>query len=381
MELKTILLAGLFLVGTTACGSDDDDNEILSEEDNTEDTSSESTDNDDSKDDSGGKTYDMTGFAKGADVSWLTEMEASNYKFYTADGVETECMTLLRDLGVNSIRLRVWVNPSDGWCNKSDVVTKAVRANELGMRVMIDFHYSDTWADPSKQYKPASWEGLSLAKLKEAITDHTKDVLNALKDNGVTPEWVQVGNEVGPGMLWDTDATISGTTYDIETNGVTYKTNQQNFADFITTGCEAVKAVCPNAKVVVHLQNGQDNYLFIWIFDILKTYNADYDVIGMSLYPETTTWRTMTSACVSNMKSMISRYGKEVMVCEVGMSWDEAITAKSFLTELITQSKAIDGCLGVFYWEPECYNSWKGYTKGAFDNSGKPTAALDAFSN
>ena len=89
-------------------------------------------------------TYDMTGFAKGADVSWLTEMEANGKTFKNANGKTQECMSLLRDLGMNSIRLRVWVNPEDGWCGKADVVAKAWRAQQLGMRVMIDFHYSDT---------------------------------------------------------------------------------------------------------------------------------------------------------------------------------------------------------------------------------------------
>ena len=92
-------------------------------------------------------TYDMTGFAKGADVSWISQMETSGKKFYNAKGTEQDCMALLRDLGVNSIRLRVWVDPSDGWCNKKDVLLKAWRAKNLGQRIMVDFHYSDSWAD------------------------------------------------------------------------------------------------------------------------------------------------------------------------------------------------------------------------------------------
>ena len=352
MKLMNILVAGLLLLGAAACS--DDDKPTFPEE----------------------PIYDMTGFAKGADVSWLTQMEASGKKFYTVSGRETECMTLLRDLGMNSIRLRVWVNPSDGWCNKNDVLAKAWRAHQLGMRLMIDFHYSGVWADPGSQHKPAAWEGLSLDELKAAMTAHTKDVLSALKDKGITPEWVQVGNETGPGMLWDTDAAVSG---GMGGNGVEYVENKKNFSDFITTGCVAVKEVFPNAKVIVHLQGGDDNNLYRWIFDVLKENNAQYDVIGMSLYPGTDTWKTMTSSCIANMKDMVSRYNREVMICEVGMSWDEAATSKEFLTELIAQSKAIDECLGVFYWEPQSYGGWNGYTLGAFDESGKPTVAMDAF--
>ncbi len=96
-------------------------------------------------------------FAKGADISWLTQMEAEGRKFYNASGTETECMALLKSLGMNTIRLRVWVNPSPAWNNIPDVVAKAIRAKNLGLRIMIDFHYSDWWADPGKQTKPAAW--------------------------------------------------------------------------------------------------------------------------------------------------------------------------------------------------------------------------------
>lgn len=318
-------------------------------------------------------------FAKGADVSWLTEMEKSGVKFYNSSGHETECMTLLRNLGMNSIRLRVWVNPSDGWCNKNDLLVKAKRARDLGMRIMIDFHYSDSWADPSQQMKPAEWLSYSIDQLKSALSNHTEEVLNALKQEGITPEWVQVGNEIAPGMLWDTDAAVSGATYNVEKDGKTYAKNETNFAMFIATGAKAVKKVFPSAKVIVHLHGGNDNAMYRWIFDILKVNNVEYDVIGMSLYPSVENWHSMAVDCVSNMKDMISRYGKEVMICEVGMPWNEADTAKSFLTELMTQSKAIDKCLGIFYWEPEAYAGWKGYTLGAFSAEGRPMVALDAF--
>lgn len=356
MKLKELLLAGLLLLGAVAC-NDEDETPVFPE----------------------APVYDMSGFAKGADVSWLTQMEAAGIRFYTANGRDTECMTLLRDLGFNAIRLRVWVNPEDGWCNRDDVLAKAWRAHQLGYRLLIDFHYSDTWADPSAQFKPAAWQGLTLDELHEAITAHTQDVLNALTAQGIEPEWVQVGNETGPGMLWDTDPALSGASYDVQSNGVTYPANPANFAAFITTGCRAVKQVCPNAKVVVHIQSGNDNALFRWVFDMLEENGAEYDAIGMSLYPEGDNWQTMVADCVSNMQDMASRYGKEVMVCEVGMNWDEADTSLACLTELLARSRELPSCLGVFYWEPQCYAGWNGYFKGAFDESGRPTVALDAF--
>lgn len=339
---KYMLLAAMALLGLAACK--DDDAPKFPEE----------------------KTYDMTGFAKGADVSWLTQMEKSGILFYDSLGRQKECMHILRDLGVNSIRLRVWVNPSDGWCNASDVLVKALRAKDLGMRVMIDFHYSDSWADPANQAKPAAWANLSFADLKTAVATHTADVLTKLKDNNVDVEWVQVGNETRNGMLW-TDGKASD--------------NMQNYADLTTAGYDAVKTVYPNAKVIVHIDNGFDNSLYRWIFDGLTQSGAKFDVIGMSLYPTVDNWQTLNQQCLANMNDMVSRYSKEVMICEVGFAASEADTAKLFLSDLVAKAKSVSNnkCLGVFYWEPQAYNGWQSYLLGAFDDEGKPTAALDAF--
>jgi len=305
-------------------------------------------------------------FAKGADISWLTQMESTGLKFYNSSGTEQECISLLKSLGMNTIRLRVWVNPSPAWNNKSDVVAKAVRAKNLGMRIMIDFHYSDTWADPGHQTKPVAWASQDFATLKTSLANHTTDVLNELKNNGVTPEWVQVGNETNDGMLWP-DGKAS--------------TSMANFGQLVTTGYDAVKAVFPNAKVIVHISNGFDNTLFRWMFDGLKSNGGKWDVIGMSLYPTATNWSTLNSQCLNNMNDMIARYNKEVMVVEVGMSWDQAAACNSFISDLINKVKLLPNNkgLGVLYWEPEAHNNWQGYTLGAFDNSGKPTVALNAF--
>ena len=307
-----------------------------------------------------------TDFVKGADISWLTEMEASGRKFYNNAGVEKECMQLLKDLGMNAIRLRVWVNPISGWNNTADVLAKAIRAKNLGMKIMIDFHFSDTWADPGHQTKPAAWASQDLNTLKQSLANHTTSVLNTLKTNGITPAWVQVGNETNDGMLWpDGKASV----------------NMNNFAQLVIAGYNAVKAVDASIKVIVHISNGYDNNLFRWIFDGLKNNGAQWDIIGLSLYPTPSNWSALNNQCLSNMNDMVSRYNKDVMVLEVGMSWDQATACNSFLTDLITKVRAVSGGrgLGVLYWEPEAYNNWQGYTLGAFDNSGKPTVALNAF--
>ncbi len=253
-------------------------------------------------------------FAKGADISWLTEMEAAGKLFYNSSGTSQDCIQLLKNMGTNSIRLRVWVDPAGGWNNTADVIAKAVRAKNLGMKIMIDFHYSDTWADPGQQNKPAAWVMQDFTTLQQSVYNHTFEVLTSLKNAGITPEWVQVGNETNDGMLW------------------------------------------PTGKASINMP-------------------------GMSLYPDPANWETINTQCLSNINDMISRYNKPVMICEAGMSWDQPAACRSFLTDLIAKLKSVPGNygLGVFYWEPQCYGNWKGYSKGAFDNSGKPTVALQAF--
>ncbi len=305
-------------------------------------------------------------FAKGADISWVTEMESVGKFFYNSSGSQQDAFQLLDSLGMNTIRLRVWVNPTTGWNNKADVVAKAIRAKNAGMRIMIDFHYSDTWADPGNQTKPNAWASLSFSDLKTALYNHTKDVLTALKTANIKPEWVQVGNETNDGMLWPEGKA---------------STNMNAFSQLISAGYDAVKAIFPAVKVIVHISNGNDNALFRWIFDGLKNNGAKWDVIGMSLYPNPSDWSTKNTQCLANMNDMVARYSKEVMVVETGMPWDQAASCKSFITDLIAKTKSVTSKkgIGILYWEPESYGSWNGYTLGAFDNSGKPTIALDPF--
>jgi arabinogalactan endo-1,4-beta-galactosidase len=303
---------------------------------------------------------------KGADVSWLTQMESQGIKFYNPAGTAMDCMQLLQSTGINSIRIRVWVNPAGGWNSTADVVTKAVRAHQLGMRVMIDFHYSDTWADPGHQTKPAAWASLGFTSLVDTVYAYTLGVLDTLKASGVVPSWVQIGNETNDGMLWpDGRASV----------------NMANFAALVNAGYRAVKAVNDSIKVIVHISNGYDNSLFRWMFDGLKANGAQYDIIGMSLYPSSTNWQSYNQSCSANMNDMVSRYGKQVMISEVGMPVDQPAVCESFLSDLLSKTKGVSGAngLGVFYWEPECYNNWQGYGLGAFDATGRPTVAMNAF--
>src|ERR1700761_5429106 len=257
----------------------------------------------------GGSTGSTTAIVKGADMSWLTQMEASGYKFYNSSGVQQDCMQILKDKGINAIRLRALVNPADGWCNTADVVAKALRAQKLGMKIMIDFHYSDTWADPGHQAKPAAWASLDFPTLTNTVYTYTQSVLDTLKANGVVPSWVQIGNETDNGMLWP-DGQAS--------------TNMTQFAALINAGYTAVKLVSDTTKVIVHISNGYNNSLFRWVFDGLTANRTQFDIIGMSLYPSASNWESYNDSCAANMKDMVSRYNKPVMICEVGMPENEA---------------------------------------------------------
>lgn len=309
-----------------------------------------------------------TGFARGADVSWLTKMEAEGYRFYTPgeNRQEMELMQLLRDhCGVNSIRLRVWVNPTEGWNNIDDVVLKARRAEKLGQRLMIDFHFSDTWADPGHQDMPVAWQSLDLNGVKAAVAEHVTSVLTTLKNLNITPEWVQIGNETTPGMMLPMGSID----------------NPSQLAALNNAGYEAVKAVCPEAKVIVHLDSGNDQWRFDRMFDALESNGGKYDMIGMSVYPywaeengEAGGWQKVADDVIANINHCKQKYNKPVMICEIGMPYNQADACKQLISKMMGADVE-----GIFYWEPQApagYND--GYQLGCFDN-GAPTSALDPF--
>jgi arabinogalactan endo-1,4-beta-galactosidase len=289
---------------------------------------------------------------------------STHVNFYDRAGVKTDPFILLKDLHINTIRVRVWVNPPAGYNNGADVLAKAKRAEAQGQRIMIDFHYSDGWADPGKQNKPAAWTSHSLAQLETDVAQHTSTTLTLLKNNGITVDWVQVGNEINGGMLWP----------DGNSN------NFPNLIRLINSGYRASKTVYPNAVVIVHLANGYKNADFRWFFDNMRTGGGQWDAIGMSHYPAVSTWSTFNTQIHDNMVDMVARYNKPVMVCEVGMDWQQAPTANKMLSDLLNKTKSIGpNGLGVFYWEPQAYPGWQGYNMGAMDATGKFTVAMDAF--
>jgi arabinogalactan endo-1,4-beta-galactosidase len=245
----------------------------------------------------------------------------------------------------------------------------AIRAKELGMRVMIDFHYSDTWADPGNQTKPAAWANCTFAALKDSVYQHTYDVLSALKTAGVTPEWVQIGNEIPSGMLWPEGS----------------YTNFGQLSALVNKGYDATKDIDSNIKVIVHIDKGNDNSRFRWFFDLAVANGMKFDVIGASYYPYWlgSDYTATINDLETNLNDMVTRYDKDVMVVEVGGDYTLVQNTQDMLNQVISIVRGIPGQrgLGVIYWEPEGAKSWSNYQLNCWQNNGKPSTALDAFLN
>lgn len=312
-------------------------------------------------------------FVKGADIGWLAQMEATGYKFYNKNGKQEDGLSILKSYGINTVRLRVWVNPSkdraSGHNSKDDVVAMAVRAQKQGMRVMINFHYSDSWADPQQQRKPVAWIGHSFPQLLDDVYQHTHEVMTALKKAGVQPEWVQVGNEIRTGMMYPEGHTL----------------NWPKLAQLLNKGYDAVKAVNPEAKVVLHVDRGNEKQWFRTWFDNAVANGAKFDVIGMSYYPYwldgNPDYTESIGDLTDNMNDVAARYGKEVMIVEIGGEDSKPQNTYDMLVAVQRKVKAIPGNkgLGVIYWEPQGARSWSKYELSAWGADGRPTKAMEAF--
>jgi len=291
----------------------------------------------------------------GCDLSWVTQMEASGYTWKNASGTTQDIFLICKNLGFNACRLRVWVNPSGGWNGQADVVAKAKRAVAQGMYLYIDFHLSDTWADPGAQTPPAAWANYNVSQMESAIATHVKSVLNALKSAGCTPTFITIGNEVNNGLLWPLG---KASVY------------PANYAAFIQAGYTAAKSVFSGASVGVHVSNITDCTVWSWNYGLLKTYGTSLDFCGGSLYPTTSNYATLISQAKTTVASMSSQFGKWCVISEFGIAENAGTTGATALKSARTI------CNDLFYWEPEAYN-WQGYSMGAWDPSSKePTVVL-----
>ncbi|RPF31053.1 arabinogalactan endo-1,4-beta-galactosidase [Streptomyces sp. TLI_185] len=337
---------------------------------------------------------------KGADISSLAKSEALGGVYRTSSGTTGDAVTILKNTGMNYARLKVWVNPADGYNNKTRVLAMAKRIKAAGMKLLVDFHYSDTWADPGAQSKPAAWSGHSYSQLKTDVYNHTYDVLSALKAQGTAADMVQVGNEINGGMLWSEGSTD----------------NWSQLAGLINSGYSAVKAVSSGTQVALHLANAGDDSTVRWWFDSAKTYNINYDVIGLSYYGY---WHGSLAAAQTTLDDVVSRYGKPVFIAETAYPF--RLDSKDSLTNQIdTTGELVSGYpatqagqlawmnavaniveavpgnkgLGVFYWEatwtavtgngwdPTDATSGNGWENQAlFDYDNKATSATSWFSH
>ena len=320
-------------------------------------------------------------YAYGADCSWITEQEHDGVLFYDSLGQAADGMRVMRDAGMNAIRLRVWVNHSTGWCNKEDVITKAKRAAALKLRVMIDFHYSDFFADPGRQNIPVDWKDYDIEHMKQAVANHTTDVLSALKNEGVTPEWIQVGNETRNGMLWPMGQ--------LWNNNGDLPNGWKNYAALTTAGYNACKAVFPDALVIVHIDNAYENNN--WFFRKLQYHGGMFDMIGLSHYPMMKQWSgkdwdEMNELAAANIKLLHAEFNCPIMVVEIGTMASTEEKAAEVILDFRQRVDTLDYMKGIFYWEPQVYNNWRpneyielgwgAYNMGAFTSKGQPNNAL-----
>ncbi|WP_433718002.1 glycosyl hydrolase 53 family protein [Actinoplanes sp. CA-051413] len=332
----------------------------------------------------------------GADVSHVTKNEDHGAVYRTAAGQRRDPFPLLAANGVNFIRLKVWVNPADGYNDKDDVLAQARRAKAAGQQLLIDFHYSDAWADPGKQNKPAAWAALSFADLKQAVYDHTFEVLHDLRAQGTPAAMAQVGNEINGGLLWPDGR------WD----------NWDGLAALLTAGSTAVTAASPGTKVVLHLAEGGNNGGHRWWFDQATARNVPFDVIAVSHYVY---WHGSLGALQANLLDLAGRYGKPVMVAETAYGFTTAendhetniFTAalaetggypatprgqSDALRDILTVVAGVPNALGVFYWEPTWTaaegagwdpadpasgDGWE--NQALFDYSGRALPALSVF--
>ena len=316
---------------------------------------------------------DYSDFIRGADVSMLKDIEDLGGEFYD-NGVKKDALEIMKNHGANYVRLRLWVDPYDSEGNSygggsndfNTTLYLAKRAQEKGMKVLIDFHLSDYLADPGTQSKPKAWENLSYDELKTTLYNYMKNTLNDFKNQGVVPDMVQVGNETSSGILWD-EGKIGGDYTDFT-----------QLAELLNQAISGVRASVGNqTKIVLHLDNGGNNSLYRWWFDGVTGcgFDLDFDIIGLTYYPM---WHGTMDDLQYNLNDISARYNKDVMIVETAYAFtladgdglgssfspqDEEIGGypasvqgqKDFMSDLESVILNVPGNrgLGFFYWEPE----------------------------
>ncbi len=332
-------------------------------------------------------------FQKGMDISGLPELEASGAEIKDFDGTVKDAFDLIKEYGVNSVRLRLWNNPenvkeADGYCDYAHTLAMAKRIKAHGMSFMLDFHYSDFWADPGQQNKPLAWKDLSFEKLKEAVFTFTKETLSGLKAEGVLPDVVQIGNEIRSGLLFP-DGELP---------------DYKQMVQLVNAGIKGARAVADadEMQVMIHLdQGGRYFYLKEWFEKSFEAGLDDFDLIGLSYYPF---WHGTFSDLKETLTKLLADYHKPIMIVETAHAWRKS--AQGFIDEKQEkiagvpatpegQRKVLDLVAnivaslpdemgrGIYYWEPICIpkegeGGWS-ENMGLLDTTGKVMEGIHAF--
>jgi arabinogalactan endo-1,4-beta-galactosidase len=304
-----------------------------------------------------------TFFYKGADVSWVQQMEANGYYWLNASGAREDIFTILKGYGLSAIRLRTWVNPSsdpvNGHCGVTETAAMAVRAKNAGMEVNIDYHFGDTWNSVGHQYPPAAWANMTYSQMLTAMYNYVYHTMNVIKSNGVTPTWVQIGNEINSGIC----------------HPIGSVSNPAQMTGLLNAAHDMVKEVFPNALVMIHLAQPQNYSSLQTFFSAYSSNGGKWDMNGFSSYGSA----SEAAGIVGNMKSISSAYGKPFMQVEFGGQVSQAGSTESALEAYLKALKA-NGGQGLLYWEPEVYSPFASYSMGAWNSSNRePTAIMNGF--
>ncbi|HEV2435545.1 MAG TPA: glycosyl hydrolase 53 family protein [Verrucomicrobiae bacterium] len=349
-------------------------------------------------------------FYLGADISTLAEVEQRGGIYMDGDK-PGDALAIFMKHGWTCFRLRIWVDPRDG-VNGLEYTTKlAKRIKDAGGTFMLDFHYSDWWADPQKQNKPAAWAHLDFDALVRKTETYTAHVIKTLKDAGATPDFVQIGNEITGGMLWpDGQVKVPLSTVKVFGGDVTVIKPPEPYDDarqwdhlirLLKADARGVRSVTTpedHVRIVIHIDCGGDWPVTKWYFDHLTRAGVDYDVIGQSYYPN---WHGTLEDVRDNLRHTIERYHKDVMIVETAypsrdvhpspaaaknMIWPMTPEGqKQFLVDLIRVVRQAPGGrgIGVNYWHPEATfipgstNRWSGPDANSlFDAKGNPLPAM-----
>lgn len=370
-------------------------------------------------------------YMRGFDASYVDYYENENkYVYSDTDGTEKDFFQILSAHGINTVRLRIWVDPTDAVKNgiTTDIdfptrdgdntlertIRSAKRAKKAGLKVMLDFHYSDYWTDPGKQVIPHSWQDLTTAdKIAAKISEYTEKVLQKMKDENVLPEYVQVGNEIDSGILMHTKYDSKAVPASEEISG---KNGSENFAKYVKSGCAAVREFDSGIKIILHVTNRKP----AGVIEQLK--DSDFDIIGLSYYP----WEESHGNVLdlkNNIENLKSTYNKEVVIAECSTYWnygnydenkkDLSIAASHLVdpgtdgiysdleTETVTyneketvivkgtlqnqvntfrhviEESALSGANGICAWGGDIRGEWK---YAFFDGKGRAMASIDVFS-